>query len=93
MPGLCYIHEQDKNASDDYFKVGESFTNYNSISYHNSEIYESQWFDKKVENRSYSFDFYLLENKHKGIIEEDIFVIENPFNLREAEIKLMKMGM
>ena len=87
VPGLCYIHEQDNNASDDYFKVGNDFSNYGNVAYHNSEIYESQWFDKKVENQSYSFDFYLLENRHKGIIK-DISGIEKPFNLREAEFKI-----
>ena len=89
VPGLCYIQEQEKNASDEYFNVGEDFKNYNNIAYHNSEIYESQWFDKQIENPGYSFDFYLLENKHTGIIK-NIPNIDNynPFNLREAEYKI-----
>ena len=91
VPGLCYIYEQDKNASDDYFEVGNDFSNYNNIAYHNSEIYESQWFDKKTDNQSqsYTFDFYLLENRHKGIIENIPDIVNyNPFNLREAEYKI-----
>lgn len=89
IPGLCYLYDQEeeRNASDDYFHLTQSFSGYNDISYHNSETYESQWFEKGS-NNNYSFDFYLLENRHTGIINASNHDDAEDFNLREAEYKI-----
>lgn len=67
-----------------------------STTYHNSEVYEAQWFDKgtsdreekEEENNKYkdmwTFDFYIRENKHTGILEDP----NKTYNYREWEFKV-----
>ena len=102
IPALSFVQERAKanniavNASDLY--MGDvTFGGYSEIdgysnksTYHNSEVYEAQWFDKGTTDRigdvykeMYTFDFYLGENKHTGILDEDHL----DYNYREWEFK------
>lgn len=91
VPALSFIHNQDQNASDVYVQTSGLFNS--GYAYNESEEYEAYHFNKiynegGTETRAYSFDFYLMENKHTGIISQDKFdKVSNPYNLREFEHK------
>lgn len=93
--GSCTINQDNVINAADTKKNGTLWPNYGSFNkfYNDSQVYLANTFNKdRNEDYSltgtYSFDFYQLENKHKGIITSDSSTdVNNPYNEREREFK------
>lgn len=104
LPGVSFIHERHDNdpnlvnAGDAPIKnLPSSFSNrayHESLEYENSAFISERDPNDNSLTGSYSFDFYQLENKHKGLDFSGFTELELavPYHYRELEYKIEEKG-
>ncbi|MCH5229593.1 MAG: hypothetical protein J1F12_06320 [Muribaculaceae bacterium] len=110
IPSVSFLHERKGSCEADGSKVinaadtkktGVLWIDYGTFEnfYNNSQVFLTNTFSKERDDNysltgNYSFDFYQLENKHKGIINASPSDANgnNVYNERESEFKAENSG-